>query len=70
MTINFLTEKEFATIIRRSPETIRQWRRSGRGPRWIKIGGRILYEADSVKDFLRAAARSPGGSAQPTEVTT
>jgi len=63
MTTNFLTEKEFATIIRRSPETIRQWRRGGRGPRWIKCGGRILYPTESTKEWLRVQAALAGSAA-------
>ena len=42
-----LTEKEVAHIIGRSCSTLQRWRAAHIGPKWYRMGGRIMYrEAD------------------------
>jgi predicted DNA-binding transcriptional regulator AlpA len=57
----FLTEKEVGAILRRSGPTFRRWRATGRGPSWIKIGGRVLYPARDLAAWLKA--QPAGGDA-------
>lgn len=50
----FLTTAEFNAIVRRADITTRKWRRNGRGPRWTKVEGRIMYYAPEVAAWLKA----------------
>ena len=38
-----------------SPRTLEQWRWQGKGPRYLKIGGRILYPLVEVESFEAAS---------------
>lgn len=42
-----------------SPRTLERWRRLGQGPRFLKIGGRVLYRLEDVEAV--EAARLQGG---------
>ena len=37
--------------------TLDQWRRRGRGPLFMKIGGRVLYRLSDVEAFEAASVR-------------
>jgi hypothetical protein len=63
MTSEYLTEQEMCAIVRRSGVTARKWRATGRGPRWVKIEGRILYPARELAAWLKAQA---GGGGEAT----
>lgn len=43
-----------ARMLRRSVGTLHNWRYHDRGPRYSKVGGRVLYRAGDVEDFLEA----------------
>ncbi len=34
-----------------SPRTLEQWRWRGVGPRYLKIGARVIYPFDHVEDY-------------------
>jgi hypothetical protein len=44
-----------ATRWRVSPRTLEQWRWQGRGPRFLKIGGRVVYRLADVEAFEAAS---------------
>jgi len=46
---------ETAEKIRRSPETLKYWRQTGGGPKWFKIGRRVLYAREDVEAFIAEA---------------
>ena len=46
-----LTEAEVAKRLRKSPKTLRNWRSSGKGPNFMKLEGRILYQLVDVEAF-------------------
>ena len=50
-----LTEAELARRWRLSPRTLQRWRREGRGPAFLRLGRRVLYEATAVSRFEAAA---------------
>jgi hypothetical protein len=52
MTGKYLTTTEVAELVRTSPATVRYWRYLGRGPTGIKVGKRVLYDADDVRTWL------------------
>lgn len=37
-----------------SPRTLEQWRWQGRGPKYLKIGGRVVYRLEDVEAFEAA----------------
>ena len=49
-----LTEKELAARWRVSVRTLQNWRWMGRGPRFLKIGARVLYPIGEVEAFEAA----------------
>lgn len=44
-------EKALAARWLMSPRTLQQWRWKGEGPRYLKIGGRVIYPLDAVKAY-------------------
>lgn len=46
-----LEQKELAERWRMSPRTLEQWRWQGRGPRFLKLGGRVVYPVKEVEAF-------------------
>jgi predicted site-specific integrase-resolvase len=51
-----MTPKELAERLNVSPHTLRSWRVSGRGPKWVKLGGgsncAIRYPVEDVESWL------------------
>jgi hypothetical protein len=41
-----------------SPRTLEQWRWQGRGPRYLKIGGRVVYRLSDVEVFEAASVHA------------
>jgi predicted DNA-binding transcriptional regulator AlpA len=62
----FLRTKEAAKRIGFSPKTLQNWRSSGKGPPWLRIGGKVVYE---VAPFDAWCTRNllPRSSAHSTE---
>jgi hypothetical protein len=48
----YLTTEELADVFHARPETVRSWRVHGRGPRWIRVGRRVLYAEADVQLFI------------------
>jgi hypothetical protein len=44
-----------------SPRTLEGWRCRGRGPCFLKIGGRIVYRLDDIEAFEAKQRRGAGG---------
>ncbi len=51
----YMTEAEVADLVRRSAETLRYWRNRREGPKWFKLGRRVLYAREDVEAFIAAA---------------
>src|SRR4051812_48851697 len=49
-----LDQKDLAKRWLISPRTLEQWRWQGRGPRYLKIGGRVIYPLAEVEAFEAA----------------
>jgi hypothetical protein len=47
----FLTSKELATRWRLSDQTLANWRYAGKGPKFIRVGSRVLYPIETVQEF-------------------
>jgi hypothetical protein len=48
----FLTIAELAAELRTSPKTLEYWRCHNTGPRWGKMGKRIVYKRAHVQAWL------------------
>ena len=49
-----LTQNELADRWSLSPRTLEQWRWRGVGPRFLKLGGRVVYRLVDVEEFEAA----------------
>jgi predicted site-specific integrase-resolvase len=50
-----------------SQRTLERWRWLGFGPRYIKVGGRVIYRVDEIEDFEERQTRQ-STSDKPTEL--
>ena len=50
-----LDQKDLAERWLISARTLEQWRWQGRGPRYLKIGGRVVYRICDVETFESAS---------------
>jgi|HubBroStandDraft_4_1064222.scaffolds.fasta_scaffold3969236_2 Helix-turn-helix domain len=54
-----------AATLRLSQSTLNKWRLTGGGPKYLKIGRRVLYSRDTLEAWARAHERAstsdPGG---------
>lgn len=55
MSGDWLTADELASELGRSSSTLRSWRCSGYGPRFVRRGTLILYRREAVEEWLREA---------------
>ena len=55
--VSLLTAKEAAALLRVSTSTMAKWRLRGEGPSFIKLGAKIAYSDDVVKDWLASRVR-------------
>lgn len=51
-------EKESAKRLNLSPRTLQAWRLHGGGPRYRKIGRRVMYTESDLAAFVEAGARA------------
>lgn len=51
--MTYLTTREVAEKLRRSPRTVEDWRQLGTGPRFVRINRSVLYPAVEVERFER-----------------
>jgi predicted DNA-binding transcriptional regulator AlpA len=49
---NLLTTVEVAHLLRRPVGTLRYWRHTGEGPRSVKIGRAVMYDADELAAWI------------------
>ena len=47
----FIDQKELAKRWIRSPRTLENWRTKGIGPKYIKIGGKVLYRLRDIEEI-------------------
>lgn len=51
MHITHLTQTDLARRWRISPRTLERWRWLGQGPKYLKIGGRVVYRLEDIEAF-------------------
>ncbi len=62
-----MDQVELASRWRMSPRTLEQWRWRGIGPRYLKIGGRVIYPLAEVEAFEAARLHQNTNGPLPTE---
>ena len=53
----YLAPKQVAMRLRVSIETLRKWRKNGKGPPWIKPSRAVRYPIDAVRAWEAALRR-------------
>jgi predicted DNA-binding transcriptional regulator AlpA len=52
-TDELLTGREVAAILKLKPQTMIEWRRENRGPRWVRLGQKaIRYRRDDLEAWI------------------
>lgn len=51
-------EEDFQALAAVKPGTAEAWRKRGTGPAYIRLGNRVLYEREAVRQFLQTLVRS------------
>jgi hypothetical protein len=57
--VKFITPAELSTITAVPERTLENWRRSGTGPRFTRLGRRVRYELGDVHAWLRRCVVGP-----------
>ncbi|CAM5772591.1 MULTISPECIES: helix-turn-helix transcriptional regulator [Hyphomicrobiales] len=58
MSVRHLNQIELAARWNISHRTLERWRWSGEGPRYIKIGGRVVYRLEDVEEYEKEQIRA------------
>jgi excisionase family DNA binding protein len=62
--MNLLTTQEAADFLRLKKNTLEVWRVQGRGPEFLKLGSRVLYDRAELERFAatnrRKSTSDPG----------
>ena len=54
-----LDDVELAELLKASVQTVRNWRWRGEGPRFVKLGGRMVrYKPDDVLAFIEGQGKA------------
>ena len=56
---NHLNQVRLARRWNLSPRTLERWRWLNQGPRYLKIGGRVVYRLEDVEAFENEVAHQP-----------
>ena len=66
-TNGILTEAEAAAmIVDLKPQTLAKWRLRRKGPKYLKLGGKIRYRVIDIQEWMEASLSDP--AAQPLPV--
>lgn len=71
MNTKHLNQIELSRRWNLSHRTLERWRWRNKGPSYLKIGGRVVYELAAIESF-ESSQRHPAGSAvsSPEQVVT
>jgi hypothetical protein len=56
---NHLNQVHLARRWNLSPRTLERWRWLNQGPRYLKVGGRVVYRMEDVEAFENEVAHQP-----------
>ena len=66
---HLLHETEAAKILSMKVSTLRRWRWSGEGPKFIKVGAAVRYDPQTLKDYLAERERTSTSDPGPQSAT-
>lgn len=55
---DYLTPPQLMAQLQVSRSTLAQWRMTGQGPRFVKLGRKVLYRVTDVNDWLATRTRN------------
>jgi len=58
MTTTHLNQFELSLRWRISPRSLERWRWEGKGPQYLKIGGRVVYRLEDIEAYEAEQLRS------------
>ena len=64
--LGIISEEDLAFTLVLAKATLQTWRSRGFGPRYVKVGKRVMYKTDDVKSWLETNLFEPGELAAPT----
>ncbi|CAK0774758.1 putative site-specific integrase-resolvase [uncultured Gammaproteobacteria bacterium] len=70
MSLSHLNQTELCRRWRLSPYTLERWRWLGQGPRFLKIGGKVLYRLEDIEAFEAEHLRQGTGITVPIATAT
>jgi predicted site-specific integrase-resolvase len=59
----FLTTERAAELLGSHSKTLMRWRAKGRGPRYVKLCGRVRYTPEAIAAFVAASEVDPAAAA-------
>ena len=68
--IRHLNQVELSRRWSISPRTLERWRWLGQGPRYLKIGGRVVYRLDDVEAYEAQQVRTSTANAVEVSAVT
>ena len=69
MTTHHLNQIELSRRWSLSPRTLERWRWLGQGPRYLKIGGRVVYRLEDVEAFEAERTHSSTPTVLPPPIS-
>ena len=69
MTIRHLNQSELAKRWKLSARTLERWRWQRKGPRFLKVGGRVVYRLEDIESYETAQLRQRD-AIEPAESVT
>jgi hypothetical protein len=68
MAVQHFNQVELSRRWRLSPRTLERWRFQGTGPRYLKVGGRVVYRLEDIEAYETEQLKVTG-AAQATPST-
>ena len=62
--VRHISQQDLACRWSISPRTLERWRWTGQGPRFLKIGGRVVYRIQDIQAYETAQLRTSTLTAQ------
>jgi len=60
----FFAQRDLAARWHMSPRTLERWRWAGKGPAFVKLGGRVVYRLEAIETFEAESNRTITGRAR------
>ena len=60
-----MTPRDLSQFLKVTEKQLREWRKTGKGPKFIKFGIQIVYISSSVQEWVREQEREQATAIQP-----